>query len=179
MFIYIYVYLYHFSIFQVFHKKQCEGKIFGCQCSERNNLKLAAVGRAERLNNLWTSDEEIDNVKNEQKLVVGTRQAGGDLAAGLPMERAAALDINNFKIHNSISDPSAVAVTKQPVAMVVTRRRRVWLLCSALLLLLLLAASLPLLLQQLQPSDHPPPVQYIPLQNVYHQLYNRDSVFEG
>ena len=118
-------------------------------------------------------------MKNEQKLVVAcTRQAGGDLAAGLPMERAAALDINNFKIHNSISDPSAVAVTK-PVAMVVTRRRRVWLLCSALLLLLLLAASLPLLLQQLQPSDHPPPVQYVPLQNVYHQLYNRDSVFEG
>ena len=138
------------------------------------------MGRAERLNNLWTSDEEIDNVKNEQKLVVAcTRQAGGDLAAGLPMERAAALDINNFKIHNSISDPSAVAVTKQPVAMVVTRRRRVWLLCSALLLLLLLAASLPLLLQQLQPSDQPPPVQYVPLQNVYHQLYNRDSVFQG
>ena len=116
-------------------------------------------------------------MKNEQKLVVGTRQAGGDLTAGLPMERAAALDINNFKIHNSISDPSAVAVTK-PVAMVVTRRRRVWLLCSALLLLLLLAASLPLLLQQLS-SDPEPAVQYIPLQNVYHQLYNRDSVFQG
>ena len=118
-------------------------------------------------------------MKNEQKLVVAcTRQAGGDLAAGLPMERAAALDISNFKIHNSISDPSAVAVTKQPVAMVVTRRRRVWLLCSALLLLLLLAASLPLLLQQLS-SDPEPAVQYIPLQNVYHQLYNRDSVFQG
>ena len=126
---------------------------------------------------MWTSDEEIDNVKNEQKLGVAcTRQVGGH-AAGLPMERAAALDINNFKIHNSISDPSAVAVTK-PVAMVVTRRRRVWLLCSALLLLLLLAASLPLLLQQLS-SDPEPAVQYIPLQNVYHQLYNRDSVFQG
>ena len=152
------------------------------------------MGRTDRLNNLWTSDEEIDNVKNEQKLVVGSRQAGGphsDQAAGVPMERAAALDINNFKIHNSISDPSAVPSTKppespSPLAMAVTwpgrGRRRVCLLCSALLLLLCLATSLPLLLQQLggvAPSDPAPAVQYVPLQNVYHQIYNRDSVFEG
>ena len=134
-------------------------------------------------------------MKNEQKLVVGSRQAGGpchsDQAAGVPMERAAALDINNFKIHNSISDPSAVPSTKppespSPLAMAVTwpgrGRRRVCLLCSALLLLLCLATSLPLLLQQLggvAPSDPAPGVQYVPLQNVYHQIYNRDSVFEG
>ena len=54
-------------------------------------------------------------------------------------------------------------------------KKRLGVLLLIVLIVFLLATSLPFLIQSLKSSDSTAVVNFVPLQNVYHQIYDRDD----
>ena len=54
-------------------------------------------------------------------------------------------------------------------------KKRLGVVLLIVLIVFLLATSLPFLIQSLRSSDSSAVVNFVPLQNVYHQIYDRDD----
>ena len=54
-------------------------------------------------------------------------------------------------------------------------KKRLGVVLLIVLTVFLLATSLPFLIQSLRSSDSSAVVNFVPLQNVYHQIYDRDD----
>lgn len=164
------------------HSKQCAGKIFGCGCALKNNK--GEINRA--FNN--TSDEAVENRNNEEKQVRVT----GDYFDNVVIARECTntgihpkFEVQNIhnqlkKTVNTDTNPQNSSSSSPPclsdLAMLLRpprSKKKILVFCLIVFFVFILLTSLPFLVSQLRSS--PQAVTFLPLQNVYHQLYGSEG----
>jgi len=182
------------------HRKQCEGKIFGCGCNKQNNIsrveRLVGTGEVIRAFNN-TRVEVVENQKNEEKQVrVNIENKSDEYFDNVVLSNVCDMSDNsgnvrqpkfevqnihnhlkktlNTNIQSSSISPSPPYLSDLVMLLKPPRsKKRIILFCLLVLLVFLLATSLPFLVEKLKSGSQP--VSFTPLQNVYHQIYGKES----
>jgi len=156
------------------HSKECGGRVFGCGCAKQNN-NLPVTGQDNRA--FTGAGEEATE---------DAGKAGGDYLDNIVIARDCTNTVHN--IHNQLKktvniDNNSQNLPSTPLSpcpsdlvMLLTPHRskkRILLVCLLVLLVFVLATSLPFLVSHLRPAAQP--VTFLPLQNVYHQIYGEET----
>lgn len=164
------------------HSKQCGGQIFGCGCGKQNNTVNSAGHLNRAFNNTGETVGEI-----------GKHVVGGDYLDTVVIPKDC---INSGKqvhnIHNQLkktvnidnnsqsflTTPSPPCLSDLVMLLRPPRsKKRILAFCLIVFLVFILATSLPFLVSQLRTGSQP--VNFVPLQNVYHQLYGGEAELMG
>jgi len=166
------------------HTRQCGGKIFGCKCLTRNNSRnfedissannLSQESRV-KLNNLFTSKEEIDNVKNENKLI-NVNNFGQTIRTSTSMACDSDISRRISNFHTSSSKDSINSMLSDLAMSLCPPRskKRICFYGTIAVIFFCIASCLPFIIEKLMFSPTVS-VNIGPLANVYQQIYETDD----